>query len=70
MNKEDFTIKGDFIELVKLIKVVGLTGTGGEAKMLIENGEVLVNDEVELRKRRKLKTGDKVVIADLTVNLL
>ncbi len=50
----------EFIELNKLLKLLGLVGTGGEANMLIENGEVLVNDSVETQKRKKLRAGDKV----------
>ncbi len=50
----------DFIELNKLLKIMGLVGTGGEANMRIVNGEIRVNGAVELQKRKKLRPGDKV----------
>ncbi len=48
------------IRLDQLLKVSGLAQTGGHAKMAIQNGEVLVNDEIETRRRRKLFPGDKI----------
>jgi len=48
------------IRLDQLLKVSGLAQTGGHAKMAIQGGEVLVNGEVETRRRRKLFTGDKI----------
>ena len=53
-------LKGEFIELIKLLKYAGLVGTGGEAKMRVEEGEVSLNGQIETRKRAKLKRGDKV----------
>lgn len=50
----------EFIELNKLLKLLGLVGTGGEANMRIVDGEVMVNGEEDTRKRRKLRSGDKV----------
>jgi len=50
----------DFIPLNDLLKKLHLVGTGGEANIRITNGEVLVNGELETRKRRKLRTGDVV----------
>lgn len=41
-----------------------LVSTGGEANMSIENGEVTVNGEVELRKRNKLRHGFEVIFRD------
>lgn len=56
-----FELEGyEFIELNKLLKLLGLTETGGESNFRIENGEVLVNDQVETQKRKKLRQGDMV----------
>lgn len=52
--------KHDFIELNKLLKFLGWVDTGGEAKIRIEDGEVMVNGETEFRKRCKLRNGDNV----------
>jgi ribosome-associated protein len=54
----------DFIELNKLLKLMNLAETGGEAKIRIEQGEVKVNGTVEFRKRNKLRTGDIVEFND------
>ena len=50
----------EFIPLNDLLKVLHLVGTGGEANIRITNGEVLVNGEVDTRKRKKLRAGDVV----------
>ena len=46
------------VELYKILKFEGLTTTGGEAKLLIDDGKVTVNGEVERRRRRKMLSGD------------
>jgi len=43
---------------------MGLVGTGGEAKMLIQNRQVAVNGELETRRGRKLREGDVVRLAE------
>jgi ribosome-associated protein len=48
------------IRLDDFLKAAGVVGTGGEAKIRIQAGEVLVNDVVETRRRRQLHTGDEV----------
>jgi ribosome-associated protein len=53
-------ISGDTVELFKLLKFEGLASSGGEAKMLIDAGNVRVNGVTETRKRKKLKAGDIV----------
>lgn len=49
-----------FIELNTFLKLNNLASTGGQAKILIRSGEILVNGEVESRNRRKMLVGDKV----------
>ena len=46
------------VELYKILKFEGLTTTGGEAKLLIGDGQVTVNGYVETRRRRKMLSGD------------
>ena len=58
----EHTLKGEYIELIKLLKYSGIVGTGGEAKMIVDEGEVQVNDQIEHRKRAKIKVGDKVEV--------
>ena len=50
--------------LGQALKVASLVGSGGEAKVLIQAGEVLVNGEVETRRGRKLHQGDVVEVGD------
>jgi ribosome-associated protein len=57
---QTFKIKGEFIELIQLLKVLGIAETGGHAKMIVDDGHVKLNGEVEYRKRAKLRVGDKV----------
>ena len=52
------------IKLDQFLKFAGLVETGGQAKMLIQGGEVTVNGEVELRRGRKLNAGDRVEVMD------
>jgi ribosome-associated protein len=51
------------IRLDQFLKMSSVTDTGGQAKLMIQGGEVMVNGEVELRRRRKLVPGDKVEVA-------
>ena len=50
--------------LGQALKAASLVGTGGEAKVLIQAGEVIVNGEVETRRGRKLEEGDVVEVGD------
>ena len=50
--------------LGQALKAASLVGSGGEAKVLIQAGEVLVNGEVETRRGRKLEAGDVVELGD------
>lgn len=48
------------VELYKILKFESLVSSGGEAKMVIDQGMVLVNGEVETRKRKKIVSGDVI----------
>jgi len=48
------------VELYKILKFEGLVGTGGEAKIVIDEGLVKVNGQVEFRRRNKIKDGDVI----------
>ncbi len=52
------------ITLGQALKVANLVGSGGEAKVLVQAGEVLVNGEVETRRGRQLREGDVVEVGD------
>ena len=50
--------------LGRALKAAGLVGTGGEAKVLIQAGEVSLNGEVETRRGRRLEEGDVIEVGD------
>ena len=67
--KQEFKIEGDYIELLGLLKAIGVAQTGGHAKMIVDEGFVFRNGEVELRKRAKLIPGDTIQIDDIQIEL-
>jgi len=65
-----YTLTSEFIELNKLIKLLDLVDTGGQAKMLIEDGLVIRNGVIETRKRAKIVKGDTIQIGDVTITIV
>lgn len=57
---ETITIHTEFIRLQDLMKLADLASSGGEAKLLIQDGQVLVDGEVCLQRGRKLRPGATV----------
>ena len=56
-----FNLNGaEFIELIKLLKLLHFAQSGGHAKIMVDEGEVKLNGEMEYRKRAKLRPGDVV----------
>jgi ribosome-associated protein len=60
----DVPIRGEMIRLGELLKLAGVVGTGGEAKLLLASAEVRVNGEPETRRGRQLHAGDEVLVGD------
>lgn len=58
MNKETITINEEFIRLDNLLKFAGVVSTGGQAKFLIQNGNIKVNGEVCTMRGKKMHAGD------------
>ena len=69
MKKETVTISTEFIKLDALLKYAGLVNSGGEAKSLIQEGNVLVNGEVCTMRGKKLRPGDTVTLGEETVSI-
>jgi ribosome-associated protein len=65
----EFEITGEYIELDKLLKASRLCGTGGEARIVISEGLVTVDGEVETRLRRKVRPGMTVEFDGQTLNI-
>ena len=54
----------EYIRLCDLLKLTGEFDTGGQAKLSIQNGEILVNGEVCTQRGKKLRKGDIVIFSD------
>lgn len=67
---ETFKIDGDYIELIGLLKAMGIAETGGHAKAIVDEGLVYRNGEVELRKRAKLIPGDVIQLEDIQIKMI
>ena len=59
----EFKLISEYIELIKLLKLLHIAETGGHAKILVEYEEVFVNGKQEFRKRVKLNSGDQIEIS-------
>lgn len=57
------------MRLDDFLKRCGIAGSGGQAKMLIQTGEVVVNGEIETRRRKQLAIGDVVELLGETLTL-
>lgn len=66
---EKITIKGEYLKLEQLLKIADLVSSGGEAKFFLINNKILVNNEEENRRGRKLYKGDVVKILGKTYEL-
>jgi len=66
----EFTLTGDYIHLIQLLKAAGLVQTGGEAQIAVIEGEVMYNGHVDYRKRLKVKRGDTVEFNGTAIRII
>jgi len=66
----EFKVTGDYIPMIQLLKATGLVSTGGEAQIVVDEGEVKYNGEVDYRKRLKVKQGDVVEFRGNTIKVI
>ncbi len=66
----EFQLQDEYIELYKLIKVLDLVDSGADAKILIAEGHVKRDGEIELRKRAKIVKGETIQIAEVTIKVI
>ena len=66
----NFKIEGEYIELMALLKALGIAQTGGHAKHIVDSGIVYRNGQIETRRRAKLIKGDKILIEKMFINLI
>jgi len=67
MTETTFTLRTETIELQQLLKATGMVMSGGEARTLITDGQAQVNGEVEIRRSKKLRPGDVVLVGDCRI---
>lgn len=67
MREEKVTITTEFIKLDALLKFAGAVETGGEAKQMIQEGQVSVNGQVCPMRGKKLRPGDRVELNGMRV---
>ncbi|MFC5283878.1 RNA-binding S4 domain-containing protein [Pedobacter alpinus] len=65
-----FTLEGDYIPLIQLLKATNLVSSGGDAQMVVTDGMVKYNGDVDYRKRLKVKRGDKVEFNGQTIEII
>lgn len=65
----DFELRGEFIPLIQLLKATNLVQTGGEAQIVVTQGEVKYNGEIDYRKRLKVRSGDVVEFRGQQINV-
>ena len=70
MDRKEFVLKSDYIELNKLLKLLRIAQSGAHAKLMIEQREVRVNNTIESRKRAKLKQGDIVRVKESEITII
>ena len=64
MQTIEFHLEGEYIELTQLLKAVNIAQTGGHAKIIVEEGAVVREGEVETRKRAKIRKGEEIKVED------
>lgn len=69
MRTEIIKIDTEFIRLDNLLKFAGAVDTGGAAKFLIQDGQVMVNGEVCTMRGKKMRNGDKAQIEDFVIEV-
>lgn len=69
MTAIDFTLDRDFVELNQLLKLAGLCDSGGAGKALVASGAVRVDGEVETRKTRKIRAGQRVAVDGIEIRV-
>ena len=66
----EFTLRGDYIELCDLLKLVGIADSGGQGKAMVAEGLVQVDGQPETRKTAKIRAGQVVECMGQTITML
>jgi len=66
----EFKVTGEYIPMIQLLKAAGLVQTGGEAQIVVTEGEVKYNGQIDYRKRLKVRSGDTVEFRGETIRVI
>ncbi|MDE6877608.1 MAG: RNA-binding S4 domain-containing protein [Odoribacter sp.] len=65
----EFTLTEEYIELIRLLKITRIAESGGQAKLMVDNGDVWRNGIQEYRKRAKIRKGETITANGTTINV-
>lgn len=71
LNKRgmEFTLTEEYIELIRLLKITRVAESGGQAKVMVENGDVWRNGVQEFRKRAKIRKGEVITVNGTPIHI-
>lgn len=69
MQETTFEIKGEYIELIKLLKAIGMAEHGAAAKQMVSDGVVYLNNQKESRFRAKLRRADVITVNNQKITI-
>jgi len=70
MDTMEFKLRGEYVALCDLLKLIGIADSGGQGKLMIANGEVTVDGKPESRKTAKIRAGQTVQCLGRTVRVV
>ena len=70
METTTFELQGEFIELCNLLKLAGIANSGGQGKVMVSDGIVLVDGNTETRRTAKIRSGQVVECLGQTIKVL
>jgi len=65
-----FELNSEFIELCNLLKALGIADSGGQGKMMVADGLVKVDGQIELRKTAKIRANQQVEFGDQVIQIM
>jgi len=70
MEITTFEVRGEFIELCNLLKLAGIANSGGQGKLMVSDGIVKVDGEIETRRTAKIRAGQLVECLDQSIKVV
>ena len=70
MSKQTFILEAEYIRLDDLLKLTGCVETGGQAKVLIQGGDVTLDGEICTMRGKKLRGGEVIAVPDIGEEIL